>query len=410
MIEAVVERCAGIDVGKKFVLVCVMTGGAQDEPRTQIKKFGTIVSELERLAAWLVDEGCTHAVMESTGSYWKPVFNLLEAHVRVIFANAADVQNRRGHKTDPTDSRWLAHLLRHGMIRPSFIPPLVIRELRDLTRRRRQLIGENTRERNRVQKVLEDANIKLGDVLSDVFCVSGKLMLAALLDGQMTAEQIADLAKKKAREKIPQITASVANHRLSDHQRFLIRHALRHLEFLDEEVEALNREIQRRMEEPALAKAFHLLQSIPGIKEESAASILAEIGADMEQFPTAAQLSSWAGLCPANHESAGIKKSVRTNRGNVWLKTTLTQSAWAATNRKGSRLRSRYHSLKVRCGNKRAIVALGHTLLKTIYAVLSTKMPYQADSPITPDNRNTERAQHHIRCLKKLGYNTFAVE
>lgn len=410
MIEAVVERCAGIDVGKKFVLVCVMTGGAQDEPRTQIKKFGTIVSELERLAAWLVDEGCTHAVMESTGSYWKPVFNLLEAHVRVILANAADVQNRRGHKTDPNDSRWLAHLLRHGMIRPSFIPPLVIRELRDLTRRRRQLIGENTRERNRVQKVLEDANIKLGDVLSDVFCVSGKLMLAALLDGQMTAEQIADLAKKKAREKIPQITASVANHRLSDHQRFLIRHALRHLEFLDEEVEALNREIQRRMEEPALAKAFHLLQSIPGIKEESAASILAEIGADMEQFPTAAQLSSWAGLCPANHESAGIKKSVRTNRGNAWPKTTLTQSAWAATNRKGSRLQSRYHALKARCGNKRAIVALGHTLLKTIHAVLSTKMPYQADPPVAPASRNAERAQHHIRCLKKLGYNTFAVE
>ena len=410
MIEAVVERCAGIDVGKKFVLVCLMTGAAKDEPQSKIKKFGTIVSELERLAAWLVDESCTHAVMESTGSYWKPVFNLLEPHVRVILANAADVQNRRGHKTDPNDSRWLAHLLRHGMIRPSFIPPLVIRELRDLTRRRRQLIGENTRERNRVQKVLEDANIKLGDVLSDVFCVSGKLMLAALLDGQMTAEQIADLAKKKAREKIPQITASVANHRLSDHQRFLIRHALRHLEFLDEEVEALNREIQRRMEDPALAKAFHLLQSIPGIKEESAASILAEIGADMEQFPTAAQLSSWAGLCPANHESAGVKKSVRTNRGNAWLKTTLTQSAWAATNRKGSRLQSRYHALKARCGNKRAIVALGHTLLKTIYAVLSTKMPYQADPPITPDSRNAVRAQHHLRCLKKLGYNTFAVE
>ena len=410
MIEAVVERCAGIDVGKKFVLVCLMTGAAKDEPQSKIKKFGTIVSELERLAAWLVDESCTHAVMESTGSYWKPVFNLLEPHVRVILANAADVQNRRGHKTDPNDSRWLAHLLRHGMIRPSFIPPLVIRELRDLTRRRRQLIGENTRERNRVQKVLEDANIKLGDVLSDVFCVSGKLMLAALLDGQMTAEQIADLAKKKAREKIPQITASVANHRLSDHQRFLIRHALRHLEFLDEEVEALNREIQRRMEDPALAKAFHLLQSIPGIKEESAASILAEIGADMEQFPTAAQLSSWAGLCPANHESAGVKKSVRTNRGNAWLKTTLTQSAWAATNRKGSRLQTRYHALKARCGNKRAIVALGHTLLKTIHAVLSAKMPYREEPLITADNGNVERAQHHLRCLKKLGYNTFAVE
>src|ERR1700688_4603971 len=181
----------------------VMIGGAKDEPRTQIKKFGTIVSELDRLAAWLAAEGCTHAVMESTGSYWKPVFNLLEAHVRVILANAADVQTRRGHKTDPNDSRWLAHLLRHGMIRPSFIPPLAIRELRDLTRRRRQLIGENSRERNRVQKILEDANVKLGDVLSDVFCVSGRLMLQALLDGHLSAEQIAELAKKKGQNEDP---------------------------------------------------------------------------------------------------------------------------------------------------------------------------------------------------------------
>jgi transposase len=299
LIEAVIERCAGIDVGKKFVLVCVMTGGAKDEPQTEIKKFGTIVSELDRLAQWLVAEGCTHAVMESTGSYWKPVFNMLEARVRVIRANAADVQNRRGHKTDPNDSRWLAHLLRHGMIRPSFIPPLAIRELRDLTRRRRQLIGENSRERNRVQKVLEDANVKLGDVLSDVFSVSGRLMLQALLDGHPGAEQIAELAKKKARRKIPQIAASIAGHRLSDHQRLLIRHALLHLQFLETQVEALNQEILRRIEDPVLAEAFQLLQSIPGIKEESAASILAEVGADMQQFPTAAQLSSWAGVCPA---------------------------------------------------------------------------------------------------------------
>lgn len=410
MIEAIIERCAGVDVGKKFVLVCVMTGGAKDEPHTQIKEFGTIVSELERLAAWLVAEGCTHAVMESTGSYWKPVFNLLEAHVRVILANAADVQNRRGHKTDPNDSRWLAHLLRHGMIRPSFIPPLAIRELRDLTRRRRQLIGENSRERNRVQKVLEDANVKLGDVLSDVFCVSGRLMLQALLDGHLSAEQIAELAKKKARMKIPQIAASIVGHRLTDHQRFLIRHALRHLQFLEDEVEALNQEILRRTEEPALAEAFHLLQSIPGIKEESAASILAEVGADMQQFPTAAQLSSWAGLCPANHESAGVKKRVRTNRGNVWLKGTLTQSAWAATNRKGSRLQARYHALRVRCGNKRAIVALGHTLLITVHAVLSTRSPYREAPPIEQLERQEERARYHLRCLKKLGYPTLAAE
>jgi transposase len=205
MIQAVIERCAGIDVGKKFLVVCVMTGPLHEEPQVECRKFGTIVPELERLREWLVKEECTHAVVESTGSYGKPVFNVLETAIRVVLANAFDVQNRRGHKTDPNDSRWLAHLLRHGMIRPSFIPPVAIRQLRDLTRRRRQLIAEGARERNRLQKVLEDANIKLGDVLHDVLGVSGRLMLEALLEGQSTSEEMADLAKRGARKKIPEI-------------------------------------------------------------------------------------------------------------------------------------------------------------------------------------------------------------
>src|SRR5580700_5992695 len=269
MIEAVIERCAGIDVGKKFLVVCVMTGPLDAEPKTEIRKFGTIVAELELLRDWLIDERCSHAVMESTGSYWKPVFNILEDSVEVVLANAYDVQNRRGHKTDPNDSRWLAHLLRHGMIRPSFIPERAVRELRDLTRRRRQLVGEKARERNRIQKILEDANIKLGDVLSDVLGLSGRLMIDALLKGVTQAEEIAQLAQRKAKQKIPELTAALQRNRLTDHHRFLLRQVLRHLDFLEQEVEALNIEIRSRLSAEKFRQPHTLLQSIPGHQRRS---------------------------------------------------------------------------------------------------------------------------------------------
>ena len=248
MIEAIIERCAGIDVGKKFLVVCIMSGPLDAEPTTEIRKFGTIVPELQALRDWLISERCSHAVMESTGSYWKPVFNILEDGIKVVLANAFDVRNRRGHKTDPNDSRWLAHLLRHGMIRPSLVPERAIRELRDLTRRRRQLVGESSRGRNRVQNTLEDANVKLADVLTDVFGLSGRLMINALLDGVLQPEEIAQLAKRKAKKKIPDLTAALSRNRLTDHHRFLLRHTLRHLDFLEAEIEGLNAEIRSRLD------------------------------------------------------------------------------------------------------------------------------------------------------------------
>lgn len=403
MIQAVIERCAGIDVGKKFLVVCVMTGPLHEEPQVECRKFGTIVPELERLREWLVKEECTHAVVESTGSYWKPVFNVLETAIRVVLANAFDVQNRRGHKTDPNDSRWLAHLLRHGMIRPSFIPPVAIRQLRDLTRRRRQLIAEGARERNRLQKVLEDANIKLGDVLHDVLGVSGRLMLEALLEGQSTSEEMADLAKRGARKKIPEIAAALERHRLTVHHQFLIRHTLKHLDFIDEQIAALEAEIDRQVGTAGMQPACELLETIPGVKHNSAATIVAEIGVDMRQFPSSAHLASWAGICPGNHESAGVRKSGKTNRGNNWLRGILTQCAWASTNKKGSELQACFRRLAARCGKQRAIVALGHRLLVIIYNILFTGRPYR--EPASSDNSSPLlRIQHHLRSLKKLGF------
>ena len=328
MIAAAIERCGGIDVGKKFLAVCIMVGPLEGEPRVEIQRFGTTVLELRRLRDWLKQEGITHVVMESTGSYWKPVFNILEDAVKVYLANPQDVKNRKGHKTDNKDGWWLAHLLRHAMIQPSFIPPRAIRELRDLTRRRRRLLGNGSSEKNRVQKILEDANVKLGNVLADVFGVSGQLMLEALLEGKAGPQEIAQLAKRRARQRIPEIAAALEEHQMNAHHRQMIRYSLQHMQFLEQQIIQLDKDIAQKIGESGLETEWKLLQSVPGVQANSAATILAETGTAMQQFGDEKHFSSWAGVCPGNNRSAGKEKSSHTTGGDPWLRSALTECAW----------------------------------------------------------------------------------
>lgn len=405
MISAVLECCAGIDVGKKWIAVCVLTGPANGDAQAESRKFETTNQCLERLAEWLVECGCTNVVMESTGEYWRPIYNVLEeaTDLEITLANSQQVKGLRGHKTDPEDAHWLAHLLRHGMIRPSYIPPLPIRQLRDLTRRRKQVVRSGAQERNRIQKILESANIKLGNVLTDVFGLSGQLMIDKLLEGDATVEEIADLAQKSARKKIPQIRASLEGHRMNAIHRRLINLSLDHMAFLEEQVSTLDEEISQHIQAHELEKPYQLLQTIPGVKEEGAASLLAEFGPDMQVFGSAKKLSSWAGVAPGNNESAGKRKRAPALRGNPWVRSTLTEAAWSASRKKGSEFQNAYQLWKPRLKHKRSIVAVAHALAETVFEVLSTGKPYEKPgaNPM-PETKAASLIRHHTRRLKNL--------
>jgi transposase len=341
--------------------------------------------------------------MESTGSYWVPIFNLLEGLFEVVLANPEEVKTRKGHKTDRKDAEHLADLLRHNHIRSSYIPPEPVRQLRDFTRRRVQLTQDATRERNRVQKLLEQTNVKIASVLTDVFGVSGLRILLALLEGQATVVEIAQLARGTARRKIPQLTEALEGNRMTGHVRLLIRSCLRHLACLEEEVEELDAEILSRMSAPPFKRAFELLQTIPGVGQLSAATILAETGSDLEPFPTAEQMASWAGVCPGNRESAGIQKGSQTTHGNPYLRTALVQCAWASVRKKDSVFHARFQRLAPRRGEKRAIIAVAHLMLIIIYCMLKKEVPFRGAENATRQRRRERRAHHHLRGLRRLG-------
>jgi transposase len=400
--ETLYPCCAGLDVHKDTIVVCVRRIGPGGRVRKQVRTFGTMTVHLLELVDWLVAEGVTHAAMESTGVYWKPPFNLLEGQVQVILVNAQHIKQVPGRKTDVRDCEWLAQLLQHGLLKASFVPPRPIRDLRDLTRQRTQLIRQAASVANRIQKVLEDANIKLGSVASDILGESGRDMLTALIVGETDPDKLADLARKRLRAKIPALRMALKG-RVTDHHRFLLQLHLDQLQALEGLIGRLGARIEEAL--APYAPALENLQTIPGVSQRVAETVLAEIGPQMEQFPTAAHLSSWAGICSGNDESAGKRRSGRTTKGSRWLRGMLVQSAWAASHTKDTYLAAQYRRLARRKGRKRALVAVAHTLLVIIYHMLKKGVPYDELGGDYLERLEPERLTRQlVRRLEQLGH------
>ena len=395
--------CCGIDVHKKSVTACLMWGPADQEPQCEIRRFGTMTAQLKALAEWLKQAHCEIAAMESTGAYWKPVWNVLEAEIALLLANAKHVRAIPGEKSDNKDGKRMASYLRHGLVRASFVPARDIRELRDLTRYRKKLLANGAAERNRIQKLLEDANIKLGSVLSDVFGVSGQRMLHALVDKpSATIEEVTALAHWRLQPKIEELKNALEG-RITAHHRFMIELSLGHMQYIEQQILRLDEEIHRHL--APYQKQVELLQTIPGIGEQASASILAEIGPDMSPFDDEGKLASWSGICPGSNESAGKKFSTKTRKGNVHLVSTVVECAWASTRTKGSHFSARYHRVRARRGAQRAIVAVGHSLVRTVFVVLKTGKPYQEPvRPLLSERQRTRKAQRLTQELRNLGF------
>jgi transposase len=363
------QRCCGLDVHKESVMACVLTPEGK-----QIRKFGAMTKDLLMLSDWLTTFQVTHVAMESTGVFWQPIYNLLEEEFTVWVVNARHIKNVPGRKTDVKDAEWIADLLSHGLLSPSFIPGRDQRELRELVRYRRRLIQNRAQVVNRIQKVLEAANIKLDCVASDVMGASGRAMLRAMAAGETNADVLADLAKGKLRDKIPFLKEALRG-QIGHHQRFMISSHLRVLDAITLELEELDREVATRMRPDE--ETIERLDSIPGVGRRSAEEILAETGTDMSQFPTAAHLASWAKVSPGNNESAGKRQSGRTGRGNPWIKAALTEAAQAAAKTKDKYFAAQYRRLAPRRGRKRAIAAVAHSILVSIYYMLRDNVAYQ---------------------------------
>jgi transposase len=402
--------CCGLDVHKETVVACVRRVELDGKVNHDVRTFATTTRGLLDLGDWLSSTAVTAVAMESTGVYWKPVWNLLESRanmhgevILLMLVNARHVKNVPGRKTDVKDCQWIAHLLAAGLLSSSFVPERPQRELRDLTRQRVQLIQDKTRVANRLQKVLEDANIKLSSVASDVLGVSGRKMLHALIDGNRTPAQMADLAIMKLRDKIPQLTQALSG-RVTAHHRFMLKNLLDQVEYLEKQIESFDQQIETVMT-PLEREAVERLDEIPGFDHRAAENVLAEIGTDMSRFPSAGHLSSWAGMCPGNNESAGKRRSGRMTDGSKWLKRTLNQTGWAASRKKGSYFQAQHRRLTKRRGPKRATMAVGHSQLCVAYEMLKNNTRFADPGGNYFDNRNEDQVKARmVARLQAMGY------
>jgi transposase len=432
--ELVYERCCGLDVHKKLVVACLIVPDEQGQRSKELRTFRTTTQELLLLRDWLVLAGCTHLAMEATGVYWKPIYNLLDGAVDLLVVNARHIKAVPGRKTDVRDAEWIADLLQHGLLKGSFIPPAVQRELRELTRYRTNLIQERVRAVNRLQKTLEDTNLKLGDVVSDIMGQSARAMLAALLAGESDPVVLADLARGRLKAKRAQLEEALVG-TLKAHHRFLLTEQLILIDTLEEAIRRVGQEIEARMEPPSpeanrqdqteetvaqgeqaeqepparfpltWAEAVGVLDSIPGINLRAAQGILAEIGTDMSRFPSARHLASWAGMCPGNHESAGKRLSGKTRKGSPWLRQLLVEAAQAAAHSKNTYLAALYRRLAARRGAKVAMIAVGHAILVMIYHMLSRHVFYTELGNNYFDERDRQATQRRlVHRLEKLGF------
>jgi transposase len=400
--EAIVEKCCGLDVHQATVVACLVVGAAHEQPRKESRTYGTTTRELKALRAWLLAEGCTTVGMESTGVYWKPVYTVLEGSFDIIVGNAHHMKNVPGRKTDMKDAEWIAHLIRLGLVARSFVPPKPIRELRDLLRYRTKLVQARSAEENRLMALLERANIKLSSVMARVLGVSGKQMLHALIDGETDLEKVADMAKGRLRKKLPQLREALDGY-IEEHHRFILTMQLDRVERMEADVGQLDARIDEKL--APYHELHERLMQIPGVDRVVAAVIVAEIGPDMTVFHGPHALAAWAGTCPGNNESAGKRYGGKARKGNVHLRSILVQAATAAGRQKGTYLHRKYHRLRARLGPKRAALAVAHRILVSAYHMISRRQDYKDLGDAYLDQISEARVTKGlIARLERLGY------